>query len=143
MGANPITRSQVNQQTDMQKATVSSSLKYKELIRTALSELEKVGIAALFPNLDRGRAKKDVNLEFMKQLEKEHFEAIDDSEALYVISPQGCVGTLVSVEIGYARAQGKPIIFSEKPEDLGLQALATRYLPLKEVKKLKDLDLEI
>jgi len=120
----------------MKRITVSSSLKNKEMIRRAISDLGQVGVVALFPNLDSGVAKEDVNLEFMRKLEGEHFEAIDSSEGLYVINPNGYVGTLVSVEIGYARAQGKAVIFSEIPEDLGLQAIATNYIPLEEVRNL-------
>ena len=123
----------------MERVTISSSLKYKELIRNALSDLGQHGVKAVFPNLDSGIAKEDVNLAFMKKLEREHFEAIDNSEALYVICPDGYVGTLVSVEIGYAHAQGKQLIFSEEPEDLGLQALATNYIPLEKVENIKDL----
>lgn len=122
----------------MERITISSSLKFKEAIRYAVSELEKHGIKALFPNLDSGVKKEDVDLDFMKRLEKEHFEAIDSTKALYVICPDGYVGTLVSVEIGYAVAKGKLIIFSETPEDLGLQALASNCISLKELNKLKN-----
>lgn len=123
----------------MERITISSSLKHKELIRTAIQDLEQHGVRAVFPNLDSGVAKEDVDLEFMRKLEREHFESIDDSEALYVICPEGYVGTLVSVEIGYARAQGKPVIFSEQPEDLGLQALATNYVSLEQLAEIKGL----
>jgi hypothetical protein len=114
----------------MVQITLSSSLKYKEIIRETIIRLEKVGINGIFPNLDSGVAKEDVNLDFMRKLESEHFEAIDSSKALYIICPGGYVGTLVSVEVGYARAKGKTIIFSEQPEDLGLQALATKVISL-------------
>lgn len=123
----------------MQRVTVSSSLKFKELIKQAISDLEKVGVTGLFPNLDSKVAKEDVDLEFMKKLEAEHFEAIDSSEILYVICPAGYVGILVSAEIGYATAKGKKIIFSETPEDLGLQALATDYISVDKVQTLKSL----
>jgi len=122
----------------MEKLTVSSSLKYKEVVRSTISKLEELGVEARFPNLDSGVAKEDFTLEFMKKLARDHFEAIDESEALYVICPEGYVGTLVSVEIGYAHARGKPVIFSEEPEDLGLQALATSYISLKGLTKLID-----
>lgn len=123
----------------MERITISSSLRHKELIRTAIQDLEQRGVRAVFPNLDSGVAKEDVSLEFMRKLEREHFESIDSSEALYVICPEGYVGTLVSIEIGYARAQGKPVIFSEQPEDLGLQALATNYVSLEQLADIKGL----
>lgn len=123
----------------MRRVTISSSLKHKELVRQAILDLSKVGVVGLFPNLDSGVKKEDVDLEYMKKLEVEHFEAINSSEGLYVICPNGYVGTLVSVEVGYARAQCKPIIFSETPQDLGLQAIATGYIPLDKVVNLKNL----
>ena len=96
------------------------------MIRQVISDLKQVGVVGLFPNLDSSVAKEEVGLGFMKKLEAEHFEAIDSSKGLYVICPNGYVGTLVSVEIGYARARGKVIIFSEIPEDLGLQEFPKR-----------------
>lgn len=122
----------------MQRVTISSSLKYKELIKQAISELDTVGVVGLFPNLDNDVKKEDVNVAFLKRLEAEHFEAIESSEGLYIICPDGYVGTLVSVEIGFARACNKTIIFSEKPEDRGLQAIASGYVSLKELGSLKD-----
>lgn len=124
----------------MERVTISSSIKFKDQIRAALSRFEEVGVEASFPNLDTGVVKENVDVLFMRRLEDEHFESIDESEALYVICPKGYVGTLVSVEIGYAHAQKKPVIFSEKPEDLGLQALATSYVPLEKLQIIKELD---
>ncbi|HTK03424.1 MAG TPA: hypothetical protein VL401_01505 [Alphaproteobacteria bacterium] len=123
----------------MERITISSSLKFKELVRQAIFDLEKINIVGIFPNLDAGVKKEDVDLEFMKKLEAEHFDAIDSSDGLYVICPNGYVGTLVSVEIGYARAKGKPVIFSETPEDLGLQAMAINYVSLEEINKIKEI----
>jgi nucleoside 2-deoxyribosyltransferase len=122
----------------MERITISSSLKYKETIRTAITVLQQQGIVGRFPNLDGTVKKEEVDLEFMKRLEREHFDSIDDTEALYVICPNGYVGTLVSVEIGYARAKGKPVIFSETPEDLGVQAMANGYVGLTELERIKD-----
>ena len=120
----------------MKKVTISSSIRFKKEIGEAIEQLAQNGIQAIFPNLDSGVKKEDVNLDFMRQLVKEHFKSIDESEGLYVICPKGYVGTLVSVEIGYAKAQDKQIVFSEEPEDLGLQALADSYVPISELDKL-------
>lgn len=122
----------------MERITISSSLKHKEIIRDVVARLESAGVTALFPNPDsNGVAKEDVDLELMKKLEAAHFEEIDESEALYVICPEGHVGILVSVEIGFAHAKKKPIIFSERPVDLGLQALASGYVSLEKIARLK------
>ena len=123
----------------MKRITISSSLKFVKEIKQTIKKLEKFDVVALFPHLDSPIEFEHLTLEIMKMLETEHFKAIDESEAVYVICPKGYVGKLVSAEIGYATAKGKPIIFSEIPEDLGLQALASSYIPLKEVERLKDL----
>ncbi|MBP7927605.1 hypothetical protein KAZ57_00465 [Patescibacteria group bacterium] len=123
----------------MNKIAISASLKFANLIRQAILDLEKVGVLGVFPNLDSGVSKEDITLRFLQRVEGEHFEAIGMCEALYIICPGGYVGTLVSVEIGYACAQNKPVIFSEKPSDLGLQALASGYIGLDEIHKLKEL----
>jgi len=122
----------------MPKLTISSSLRYTDLIRKLIADLSNHGIKAVFPNLDSGVKKEDVDLAFMKKLEADHFLAIDDCTALYVICPEGKVGTLVSVEIGYATAKNKPVIFSEVPEDLGLQAMSSIYLALNELEEIKN-----
>ncbi len=75
----------------------------------------------------------------MKEIEYSHFEAISDSEALYVINPYGYIGTLVSVEIGYALRCGKPVYYSEKTGTLDLDALAIEYVGLEELNKLLEL----
>ncbi|MFC1626756.1 hypothetical protein ACFL1P_00970 [Patescibacteria group bacterium] len=121
----------------MKKVTISSSLKFKEMIKSAIVRFRVVGVKALFPNLDTGVAKEDITIDFMKKLEKEHFDAIDSSDALYVICPDGYVGTSVSIEIGYAHAHRKPIIYSEKPNDLGLQALTFSIISVTELNKVK------
>ena len=123
----------------MERITVSSSLKYKEVVREAIGKLQDLGIVALFPNLDSGIKKEDVTLEQIKLIEYAHFAAIDESEGQYVICPEGHVGTLVSVEIGYAKAQDKPIFFSEEPEDLGLKAMVTKIIPLDRLEDFKEI----
>ena len=123
----------------MERITVSSSLKYKEVVREAIGKLQDLGIVALFPNLDSGIKKEDVTLEQIKLIEYAHFAAIDESEGQYVICPEGHVGTLVSVEIGYAKAKDKPIFFSEEPEDLGLKAMVTKIIPLDRLEDFKEI----
>ena len=123
----------------MKRLTICSSIKFKDQVRDAIEQMAKHGVSGAFPNLDSGVKKEDVDLKFMRRLEGEHFKSIDKSAGVYVICPNGYVGTLVSVEIGYAKAQGKTIIFSEKPKDLSLQALADSYIPMNGLDRLKDL----
>ncbi|MBU1000620.1 nucleoside 2-deoxyribosyltransferase [Patescibacteria group bacterium] len=123
----------------MERITVSSSLKFKDLIHRAIEDLGALGIEGLFPNLDSGLSKDDLTLEVMKRLEAEHFTAIDTSDAVYVINPGGYVGGLVAAEIGYAIGKGKPVYFTEETGDLGLDAMATGFIPMGELKKFVNL----
>jgi|694.fasta_scaffold00232_10 hypothetical protein len=56
-------------------------------------------------------------------LERHHLESIEKSDALIVCDPQGYVGASALIEIGYAQALGKRIIFIEKPEEFMLNTL--------------------
>lgn len=124
----------------MESVTISASLRFKPEIRQSIARLRAIGMDASFPNLDSGLSKEALTLNVMQGLERDHFKAIERSDGLYVICPSGYVGTLVSVEVGYSAALDKRIIFSEEPEDLGLQALAAGYIGLDEVERLKEFD---
>jgi hypothetical protein len=112
----------------MKRVTISSSLKFKDLIRETMDNFQKIGIEASFPNLDLGILEDNLTLKIMKEIEDQHFCSIDDSDALYVLNPNGYIGTLVTAEIGYALGKGKPIYYSEKANSLDLDALATGYI---------------
>ena len=114
----------------MKTICLSSSLKYKDLIRETIHKFKRLGIKALFPNLDSGLDKDKLNMKVMKRLCQDHFRAIDNSEVLYVINPGGYIGTLVNVEIGYALGKGKPVYFSEKTNSLDLDSLPKDIIPI-------------
>jgi nucleoside 2-deoxyribosyltransferase len=95
----------------------------------------KMGITALFPNLDSGPNKDKLDMETMKNLCRDHFKAIDRSDALYVIDPDGYIGTLVTVEIGYALGSGKPVYLSETANTLDLNSLAAGVIPLDSIER--------
>lgn len=57
------------------------------------------------------------------ELERYHLDMIDNCDALVVCSSNGYVGASALIEIGYAQAIGKRIIFTEKPEEFMLQTL--------------------
>jgi nucleoside 2-deoxyribosyltransferase len=88
-----------------------------------MRRFEKIGITALFPNLDSGPDKDRLDMGTMKRFCQDHFQAIDESDALYVIDPDGYIGTLVTVEIGYALGKGKLVYFSEITNALDLDSL--------------------
>lgn len=118
----------------MKTITISSSLRFIALVQQAIEAFKISGVTALFPNMNGARS-SSLTPKILRKLYIDHFDAISKSEALYVICPEGYVGTQVAVEIGYALGQGKQIIFSEKPADLGLQSIAKRYLALDQIAK--------
>jgi len=57
------------------------------------------------------------------QLERYHLNSIEKSDALIVCDPNGYVGASALMEIGYAHALGKRIIFTEQPEEFMLNII--------------------
>jgi len=123
----------------MKRITISSSLRFKDLIRKTIADFKNVGIEAKFPNLDSGLSKDNLTLQLMKQIEEAHFKSIDNSDALYILNPEGYIGTLVAAEIGYAIGEGKPAYYSEEANSLDLDAMATGYIALADIKKFLEL----
>ncbi len=121
----------------IEKFTISASLKHKELIRELINQAKGQGIEALFPNLDSGLNKDELTLDVMRRLTLEHFAAVDQSNVLYVLCPEGYVGRSVTLEIGYAHAKGKHIYFSEPTNDQVLEALSSGVVPTAEIMKLR------
>lgn len=121
----------------MKKLTISSSLKYDDLIRRVVTDFQALGVDAVFPNLDSGKSKEEIegDMDLMRKICEDHFDRIDISEGLYVLCPDGYVGTLVSVEIGYAVGKGKPVYCSEKPEDAGVRSLMSGIVGVDELEQ--------
>ena len=119
----------------MRTICLSASLRFEDAIRETVRRFGESGITALFPNLDSGLDKEQLDMKTMKGLCQDHFQAIDDSDALYVIDPGGYIGTLVTVEIGYALGKGKPIYFSETTNALDLDCLPEGVIPLDSIER--------
>ena len=119
----------------MKTICLSSSLRFKDVIQETMRRLGEIGITALFPNLDSGLDKEKLDMKTMKRLCQDHFQAIDDSDTLYVIDPDGYIGTLVTVEIGYALGKGKPVYFSETTNALDLNSLPEGVIPLNSIER--------
>jgi hypothetical protein len=96
-------------------------------------------MTALYPNLDSGLYEDKDNPDTVKKLCKDHFEAINRSGALYVIDPEGRIGTLATVKIGYALGKGKPVYFSEKTDSLKYNSLCKDIIPLATIETFKSL----
>ena len=61
----------------------------------------------------------------LNKLQKDHFRAIESSDAIYVINPDGYIGTMVTAEIGYALGKNKPVFYSEETGRTELDALTS------------------
>lgn len=57
------------------------------------------------------------------ELERYYLDSISKSDALIVCDPDGYVGVSALIEIGFANAIGKRVIFVEKPEEFMLNTL--------------------
>ena len=57
------------------------------------------------------------------ELERHHLNMINSCDALIVCASNGYVGASALIEIGYAQALGKRIIFTEQPTEFMLQTL--------------------
>ena len=123
----------------MRTITISCSLRFVHMVKEAIIDCRRIGIEAKFPNLEPLPADRPLTLETMRGLEEDHFRAIRESEALYVMNPDGYIGTLVTVEIGYARGAGKPVFFSEPAGSLDLDALTHGYIARGELRRFLSL----
>ena len=114
----------------MKVICLSASLRFEKEIETIINQSEKVGITALFPNFPVTEDKDYLTVEKMKKLCQDHFNAITQAEALYVINPGGYIGTLVKIEIGFALGKNKPVYFSHSTDAVDLDSLSTGVIPL-------------
>jgi len=64
---------------------------------------------------------------FPLELERYHLNSIQNSDALMVCDPNGYVGASALLEIGFANALSKRIIFIEKPEEFILNNLPAEF----------------
>lgn len=112
-------------------------MKYRDLVRDTIENFKKIGITPLFPNLDYGTENKDHadTIEEKKRLAIEHYLAIDEADAVYLLTPGGYMGTSCKLELGYAIAKNKPVYFSEPTNDLALDCYVKEFIPTNELKR--------
>ncbi|MCP4361614.1 MAG: hypothetical protein GY796_26690 [Chloroflexi bacterium] len=123
----------------MEKICISSSLRFKETIRDTVQRFTEIGIDALFPNLDTEFQKGKFDIDVLRGLCQDHFTAINAAEGLYVINPGGYIGTLVTVEIGYALGREKPVYFTEPTGHLDHDVLFNGIIPLDKIETFHSL----
>ncbi len=109
---------------DLRCVVSGSFLKFKPEIDLAIDELSNLGVVVLAP--EKGWLLKPSSTivtpkgEFFrplqseqgmtpKQVEDSFLKALSLSDFVYVVNPDGYVGNMVSMEIGFAMARGIPV----------------------------------
>jgi hypothetical protein len=111
--------------------TISGSFrKHLDYILKVKTELESKGTKVLSPRFTEPKNPGEKFVVFSGEeglsplaLERHHLKSIAESDALIVCDPEGYVGASALLEIGFANAIGKRIIFVEKPEEFMLNTL--------------------
>jgi len=111
--------------------TISGSFrKHLDYILKVKKELEEKGTKVLSPRFTEPKNPGEEFVVFTGEeglspleLERYHLKSISESDALIVCDPEGYVGASVMIEIGFAHALGKRIIFTEKPQEFILNIL--------------------
>ncbi|MBU2542068.1 hypothetical protein KJ785_00720 [Patescibacteria group bacterium] len=114
------------------KIVISSSMKFRSLVKSTIKELENLGYQPLFPNLDYSSEDRDtaLTIEEKNKLAWDHYRAVEEADAVYFILPKGYMGTSCKIELGYALALKKPIYFSEPTNDMGLDGYPKKIISL-------------
>lgn len=116
---------------EFRTVTISGSFrKHLEYILQVKKKLESQGVKILSPRFEEPKNPGEEFVVFTGeegltplQLERHHLDSILKSDALIVCDPQGYVGASALIEIGFAQANNKRIIFVEKPEEFMLNTL--------------------
>ena len=111
--------------------TISGSFrKHLNYILSVREQLVAQGIEVMSPRFTQPKNPGDEFVVFSGEegsgpleLERHHLNSIALSDALIVCDPEGYVGASALIEIGYAQALGKRIIFVEKPAEFMLTTL--------------------
>ena len=106
-----------------------------------MKKFESIGITPLFPNLDYSTENKDDanTIEEKKRLALEHYVAINEADKVYLITPDGYMGTSLKLELGYAVAKNKPIYFSEPTKDIGLDCYVEEFISIDNLKRFLEI----
>lgn len=119
----------------MRRITICSSIRNLDLIRSTIHRMELFGIQGLFPNIDFQAGGTELSIDEMRKLQSDHFRAISSSDAIYVINPEGYIGTMVTAEIGFALGQNLHVYFSEESGRIELDALSSGIIPIGKIQE--------
>ena len=112
----------------MKTVVLSGSMKFIQDIQQTIRGLQQLWIQAQFPNGDDVII-GDISMNQSKQLALEHYEAIRQADIVYFLTPWGYMGTSCKLELGYAIALDKIIVFSEPTHDIALDCYAQHIVP--------------
>jgi hypothetical protein len=115
--------------TRQPRATVSGSFRqHMSAVQDAVYELTDRGVLVLSPAdprvVDQFGDFVFVASDRMRSIglvEDRHLAAIAASDFVWLVSPEGYIGPSAAMEIGYATAQGVPVLSNEVPNDLGFR----------------------
>jgi len=88
---------------------ICGSARFVEEMRALNRDLTFAGVIVVAP----GEADEVVSDEQKAVLDALHLRKIDLADRIVVVNPGGYVGESTSREIGYARAAGKPVSFTQ------------------------------
>jgi hypothetical protein len=75
----------------------------------------------------------------IKLVQSRHLSAIEASDFVWLVAPEGYIGQSAAMEIGYAVAKGTPVFASEVPVDLTLrQYVMTLPSPREALRRIED-----
>ena len=113
----------------MLTATVSGSFhRHLTEICTAVGELREVGVSVLSPSdprvvdhLDEFLFVASDRVRSIRLVQDRHLQCIGASTFLWLVAPDGYLGSSASMEIGYAIARNRPIFCANAPSDATLK----------------------
>lgn len=110
---------------------ISASMRYRSEVKELMKAFEKIGFEPLFPYLDVSDKNEDSAQTIPDKLlfARAHFKAIEQSAILYVYCPEGYIGDSVKLDIGYALALKKDIIFSHKTNNPTFDGYPLAFIP--------------
>lgn len=120
---------------EFRHVTLSGSFrKHLDYILKIKKELEARGVKVLSPRFVEPKNPGEEFVVFSGEenlspleLERYHLNSIVDSDALIICDPEGYVGASALLEIGFAQALGKRIVFIEKPQEFILNNLPAEF----------------
>lgn len=117
------------------KIAICCSTRFRPLIQEAITTLEAMGHKPVFPDGENVSRELPEN-ELITHLAHEHHRAINESDLVYFIVPDGYAGTSLKIELGYAVGKDKLIYFSERTNDPALDHYPLGFIPINELARL-------